>query len=87
MNSEETRKYLDSRYEVMAGPNTHQLWVYDNETDLYIDPPAGVLHEVMSELDDLWNYEKACDMLKAIILDENPSWLNDEGASYDDIEI
>lgn len=34
------------RYEALMGPNTKQFWLYDNENDTYIDPPANVLKEV-----------------------------------------
>lgn len=37
------------RYLAIIGFNTKQWWVYDEETNMYIDPPI----EVLNELDEL----------------------------------
>lgn len=77
---------LRNRYEVLAGPNTKQLWVYDNEEDAYIDPPTDVLDTVMSALGPNKDWDKARDRLLDIIADEDPDWLRDEDYWYEDIE-
>ncbi len=84
MSKEST--YLRNRYEVLAGPNTKQLWVYDNEEDAYIDPPTDVLDAVMSALGPNKDWDKACDSLMDIIADEDPDWLRDEDYWYEEAE-
>ena len=87
MESEEPLEVTcHNRYEVLADPNTKQLWVYDNEEDAYIAPPAEVLDAVMSELKSYDNWDEACNVLMNIIADEDPDWLRDEDYWYEDIE-
>ena len=65
--------------DVMAGPNTKQLWVYDNELDVFIDPPAAVLDKC-DEAGGDWDDKQARleEMLK-----DNPKWLQDKEFWYD----
>ena len=74
------------RYEVMLGPNTKQLWVYDSEKDTYIDPPAKVLAKLDTSFGDDWETKE--DVLYFIVAGE-PDWLLDEEYIYpaDEIEI
>ena len=71
------------RYEVLLGPNTRQWWVYDNDTDEYIDIPTKILNEVDLYSDDIDKQEK---YLFGIV-DKNPQWLYDEDYRYKDIEV
>ena len=68
----------------VAGPNTHQVWVYDEEHDTYIDPPSCVLSEIARRAND--EYDFADWQVKEDLLDEiiatNPSWLQDEAYTY-----
>ena len=70
------------RYDVLLGFNTKQLWVYDNEEDVYIDPPAEVLDNLPA-----WNMvdgsEEAEAELYRIVNEEKPDWLFDEDYWYD----
>ena len=75
------------RYEVMLGPNSKQLWVYDNVRDAYIDPPAKVLEKL--DADFAWDdWEGKEDALYRMVIQE-PDWLNDEEYIYpaEDFEI
>lgn len=72
----------------VAGFNTKQIWVYDNDHDTYIDPPAAVLKEVDDQVDDWWDFSKKEDLMDEIIR-TNPEWLQDEQYAYpaDDFDI
>ena len=63
---------MSEKYTVLLGPNTNQLWVYDEEENVYIDPPADVLDEVDGDEEVLME-----------IVDEEPDWLFDEDYWYD----
>ena len=69
------------RYEAVLGPNTHQLWIYDNETNEFIDPPADVL----DSLDDL-DIDEAEEKLVRLAIEQTEyadgGWPND-GYRYD----
>ena len=68
------------RYEVILGPNSKQLWVYDNIRDEYIDPPAKVLEKLDADFE--WNdWEGKQDALYQIVIQE-PDWLYDEEYIY-----
>lgn len=69
------------RYEALCGPNTHQFWIYDNETNEFIDPPVDVL-DVLDDM-DLDNAKRELERLaieQAALPDGG--WLND-GYRYD----
>lgn len=68
-----------SRFELIEELNTNQYWLYDNQKDTYIDIPEDIL----SLLDSCENYNKACDLMDYIILNDNPEWLQDEEYQYD----
>lgn len=68
---------LPARYSVLMGFNTKQLWVYDEEADTYIDPPADVLSALPAD-DDAAAVE-----LDRIANEENPDWLHDQDYTYD----
>lgn len=70
------------RYDAILGFNTKQWWAYDNETDEYCDPPIKVLDEIENHSRDVDEQQRYFQD----ILDENPSWLYDEGYRYSDIE-
>ena len=62
------------RYSVLLGFNTKQLWVYDEEENVFIDPPSEILNEInkkFSDIDDEMNY------LENICNNDKPDWLND----------
>lgn len=67
------------RFDVVAGPNTNQLWIYDNDKDAYIDPPLAVLEEA-DQQEDAEKYLQD-------VVDENPDWLYDTDCTYDDPEM
>ena len=70
--------------EPVMGFNSKQWWVYDNEHDLYIDPPS----EVLDKLDE-FDQEELQEQELANIIDSDPDWLQDSGYWYDeeDFEI
>lgn len=67
------------RYEAVLGFNTKQWWVYDNECDVYIDPPAKVLDSLPDWREEP---EKSHDEFQKVI-DTQPDWLNDKEYWYD----
>ena len=72
---------LNDRYEAVLGPNTHQFWIYDNETNEFIDPPADVLDKI----DIMDTYDAEEELVRLAIEQEklpNKGWLND-GYRYD----
>ncbi len=75
------------RYTVILGFNTKQFWIYDEEKDTYIDPPAEVLNKIDQDYawNDVDNKEKALEE----IIEQDPSWLYDKDYTYpaDDLEI
>ena len=79
------------RYEASLGPNTKQFWLYDNEKNVYIDPPIDVLEkaeeirwkdgaETADSISDAEAY------LEDLANNENPEWLHD-GYEYDADEL
>ena len=72
-----------SQFELIEGPNTNQYWLYDNQNDTYIDIPEDILNL----LDSCENYNKACDLMDYIILNDDSEWLQDKEYQYDDVEI
>lgn len=77
------------RYDAMYGPNTKQFWIYDNENDTYIDPPANVLERAneiafgngctADTMTEAQNYLNA-------LAEQELDWVHD-GNEYVDIEI
>ncbi len=70
------------RYEALLGPNTKQLWLYDNENDTYIDPPTDVFKEAEKIM--YADEEVTADSISAaeaylenIANNDNPDWLHD----------
>ena len=68
----------------VMGFNSKQWWIYDNENDLFIDPPSAVLAEV-----DKYDQEELQEQALADIIDSDPDWLQDSEYWYgeDDFEI
>lgn len=72
---------LDSFY----GPNTKQLWLYDNTNDVYIDPPAEVLDQLEKKYGN--NIEAAQQELLEIA-NKKPAWLFETNHWYaEEIDI
>ena len=76
---------MPNRYCTVTGFNTKQLWVYDNVSDTYIDPPKDVLDQIDSKYDwyDWDSKEAALDE----ILETNPDWLQDTEYTYNAEEV
>jgi len=76
------------RYMALYGPNTHQFWIYDEEKDVYIDPPLEILKEIEKiACDNNYTFEgmeKAQKKLEEIANTE-PDWLHD-GNEYSELE-
>lgn len=71
------------RYEATYGPNTKQWWIYDNEKDVYIDPPL----EVLEETNKHGNYDTAegMDTMRDYLeeeAEEKPIWLYEVDYHY-----
>lgn len=64
-------KVSDLRFDVVKGFNTKQLWVYENENNVFIDPPKEVLDEI-DKLEEEEQEDKLFEIVKT-----NPSWLYD----------
>ena len=62
----------------ITGFNTKQVWVYDNEHDVYIDPPKCVLDEIEGKTDSFDEQES----LLEDIIKTDPDWLQDEAYTY-----
>lgn len=67
------------RYLAILGFNTKQWWVYDEETDMYIDPPI----EVLNELDEVQQDEAEERLTQIANADPTPDWLFDKDYWYD----
>lgn len=67
------------RYLAIIGFNTKQWWVYDNEVDIYIDPPI----EVLNELDEMSAIEGGERLTQIANADPTPDWLFDKDYWYD----
>ena len=77
-------------YEAVLGFNTKQWWVYDNDNDVFIDPPAEVLDDIERMFPDSIreNSDAAQEYLTDLCNNEKPDWLNDKDYWYDaDIDI
>ena len=78
-----------SRFSALLGPNTKQFWLYDNDNDVYIDPPASVLEEL--EKIRYKDGEETAESIQAAedrlveLANEDPDWIHD-GNEYSDIE-
>lgn len=70
-----------NRYSVLTGPNTKQLWVYDEVNDTYIDPPADILDEIDEKFD--WDDWQDKENALQEIVNQNPDWLQDKEYTYD----
>ena len=65
--------------DAIMGFNTKQWWAYDNENDLYIDPPLDVLNEIKAHSND-YNEQESYFLN---IINKNPDWLQDSDYWYD----
>lgn len=65
----------------VTGFNSKQVWVYDNEHDVYIDPPKSVLDEIESKA-GYWDFDEQERLMEEVIK-TNPDWLQDEAYTYD----
>ena len=65
----------------VTGFNSKQVWVYDNEHDVYIDPPKCVLDEIEAKV-GCRNFDEQERLMEEIIA-TNPEWLQDEAYTYD----
>ena len=74
---------MNQRYLPLYGCNTKQWWIYDEETDVYIDPPAEVLKKIKYSAKNIKEQES----LLEEIINENPDWLQDEDYWYDEVDI
>ena len=75
---------MNDRYLPLLGPNSKQLWVYDEEEGIYIDPPA----EVLNYIDERWeDVDQAEELMMQFIIEEinkpNNGWLGDRDYWYD----
>ena len=72
------------RYLPVLGPNSKQLWVYDEVEGMYIDPPAAVLDEIDAATDDIDEAER---LLLEMVVDEaakpDGGWLMEREYWYD----
>ncbi len=73
--AEERVNYVDC--DPVMGFNTKQWWIYDNEHDMYVDPPVEVLTEV-----EKYDQEELQEQALADIIDSNPGWLQDKNHWY-----
>lgn len=63
----------------VTGFNSKQVWVYDDEHDVYIDPPKCVIDEIEGKTDSFDEQESLLDE----IIETDPDWLQDEAYTYD----
>lgn len=62
--------------EIVYGFNSKQIWVYEANNDVYIDPPAAVLKEVEEKFGSRFDWD--WDKVEAYLLEEvkkRPDWL------------
>jgi len=62
------------RYTALLGFNTKQFWIYDEEKDVFINPPSDVLKFIREVYDDT---EEAQVFLEKLVNEGQPSWLHD----------
>lgn len=70
-------KVIGQKYELVLGFNTKQYWIYDNDKDIYIDPPKEFLNKL-----DTHDQEKSEEIADKI-LTKDPKWLYDTEFYYD----
>ena len=71
-----------NRYLPIFGPNTKQWWVYDEDLDVYIDPPASVLENIAKV-----KPEKQGEYLKTLVnIEPSPKWLHETEYHYTELE-
>lgn len=70
--------------EVVFGFNTKQLWVYESNNDVYIDPPKEVLDEITAKFGSRfdWDYDEVENYLLEIVK-KRPDWLLETDYWYD----
>lgn len=66
------------RYDAVIGFNTKQVWVYDNDEDVYIDPPIEVLKQITNWRDD----PDAATREMIEIANKHPNWLDEKEYWY-----
>lgn len=87
INAKAREKMMSLRYEPSLGPNTNQWWVYDHETNEWVDPPTEILQQLGSRADTVEEVDRQSDILQQIV-NENPDWLYDKDYRYNgDLEI
>ena len=67
------------RYLAVLGFNTKQWWIYDNEKDVYIDPPVKVL----KQLEKLSNDDAERKLEEIANSKPSPDWLFEKDFWYD----
>ena len=67
------------RYLATLGFNTKQWWIYDNEKDVFIDPPI----EVLEQLENLSNDDAETKLEEIANSKPFPDWLFDKDYWYD----
>ena len=74
---------MNDRYLPVFGPNSKQLWVYDEQEGVFTDPPAAVLDEIEAATDDLEEQERL--LLEAAVeaSKSDDSWLTETEYWYD----
>ncbi|MBO7212591.1 MAG: hypothetical protein J6V44_16535 [Methanobrevibacter sp.] len=77
MNQEKKINY--KKCYAVTGFNSKQVWVYDDEHDVYIDPPKCVIDEIEGKTDSFDEQESLLDE----IIKTDPDWLQDEAYTYD----
>ena len=70
------------RYDAVLGYNTKQWWLYDNETDEYVDPPISVLDELKGMPSATADDISAQGSRLEEIASEEPTWLLDTDYRY-----
>ena len=66
------------RYDAVIGFNTKQMWVYDNDEDVFIDPPIDVLNSLTNWRDD----PDAATREMIEIANKHPDWLDEKEYWY-----
>lgn len=84
------KRYI--RYMALLGMNTKQLWLYDEENDVYIDPPSSVLAELdkilyVEGVQTAESIDAAQKRLEEIANVERPAWLHDGNEYSGDTDI
>ncbi len=77
------------RYMALLGPNTKQFWLYDEENDTYIDPPANILEradEIAFANGETADSIDAAESYLEELAEKELDWLHD-GNEYDADEL